>query len=137
MLWIHNIINVPLEIVARRGLLLTQEAHSWLKVMSRSALHDVHICCVSLATELPKTKEEFEEKLIFKSFFLKSMNAFAPIFYVAFFKGRCVSVLKSHWARLSLFAFYHGTCFSLHLGLVGGLAITFMSLETTAWRRFA
>ncbi|XP_042352296.1 LOW QUALITY PROTEIN: anoctamin-2 [Plectropomus leopardus] len=40
--------------------------------------------------ELPKTKEEFEEKLIFKSFFLKSMNAFAPIFYVAFFKGRFV-----------------------------------------------
>ncbi|KAM9853893.1 anoctamin-1 [Aulostomus maculatus] len=38
--------------------------------------------------ELPKTKKEFEEKLIFKSFFLKSMNAFAPIFYVAFFKGR-------------------------------------------------
>ncbi|XP_042269003.1 anoctamin-1 [Thunnus maccoyii] len=40
--------------------------------------------------ELPKTKEEFEERLIFKSFFLKSMNAFAPIFYVAFFKGRFV-----------------------------------------------
>ncbi|KAK5902316.1 hypothetical protein CesoFtcFv8_007582 [Champsocephalus esox] len=40
--------------------------------------------------ELPKTKEEFEEKLIFKSFFLKSMNSFAPIFYVAFFKGRFV-----------------------------------------------
>lgn len=46
--------------------------------------------CVSPFTELPKTKEEFEERLIFKSFFLKSMNAFAPIFYVAFFKGRCV-----------------------------------------------
>ncbi|XP_041852299.1 anoctamin-2 [Melanotaenia boesemani] len=40
--------------------------------------------------ELPKTEEEFEERLIFKSFFLKSMNAFAPIFYVAFFKGRFV-----------------------------------------------
>ncbi|KAM4552958.1 anoctamin-1 [Fundulus diaphanus] len=38
--------------------------------------------------ELPKTEDEFEERLIFKSFFLKSMNAFAPIFYVAFFKGR-------------------------------------------------
>ncbi|XP_061577905.1 anoctamin-1 isoform X2 [Cololabis saira] len=38
--------------------------------------------------ELPRTEEEFEERLIFKSFFLKSMNAFAPIFYVAFFKGR-------------------------------------------------
>uniref|UniRef100_A0A8C5E2B3 Anoctamin n=1 Tax=Gouania willdenowi TaxID=441366 RepID=A0A8C5E2B3_GOUWI len=38
--------------------------------------------------ELPKTTEEFEERLIFKSFFLKSMNAFAPLFYVAFFKGR-------------------------------------------------
>lgn len=44
-----------------------------------------------VATELPKTEEEFEERLIFKSFFLKSMNAFAPIFYVAFFKGRLVS----------------------------------------------
>ncbi|CAL9695334.1 unnamed protein product [Knipowitschia caucasica] len=38
--------------------------------------------------EIPRTKEEFEERIIFKSFFLKSMNAFAPIFYVAFFKGR-------------------------------------------------
>ncbi|KAK7891486.1 hypothetical protein WMY93_023449 [Mugilogobius chulae] len=38
--------------------------------------------------EIPRTKEEFGERLIFKSFFLKSMNAFAPIFYVAFFKGR-------------------------------------------------
>ncbi|XP_071393774.1 anoctamin-1-like [Centroberyx affinis] len=38
--------------------------------------------------ELPKTEAEFGERLIFKSFFLKSMNAFAPIFYVAFFKGR-------------------------------------------------
>ncbi|KAG7521750.1 anoctamin-1-like [Solea senegalensis] len=38
--------------------------------------------------ELPKTNEEFEERMIFKSFFLKSMNSFAPIFYVAFFKGR-------------------------------------------------
>lgn len=47
-----------------------------------------------LPTELPKTKEEFEERLIFKSFFLKSMNAFAPIFYVAFFKGRCVECVS-------------------------------------------
>ncbi|KAF7670334.1 hypothetical protein LDENG_00018720, partial [Lucifuga dentata] len=38
--------------------------------------------------ELPKTTAEFEERLIFKCFFLKSMNSFAPIFYVAFFKGR-------------------------------------------------
>lgn len=58
---------------------------------------------VSRPTELPKTKEEFEERLIFKSFFLKSMNAFAPIFYVAFFKGRCVCVsfttsLQTHFS---------------------------------------
>ncbi|KAM6960603.1 anoctamin-1 [Aplochiton taeniatus] len=38
--------------------------------------------------EIPKTEAEFEERLILKAFFLKSMNAFAPIFYVAFFKGR-------------------------------------------------
>uniref|UniRef100_A0A3Q2U1F2 Anoctamin n=1 Tax=Fundulus heteroclitus TaxID=8078 RepID=A0A3Q2U1F2_FUNHE len=42
---------------------------------------------VWLTELLPKTEDEFEERLIFKSFFLKSMNAFAPIFYVAFFKG--------------------------------------------------
>lgn len=53
-----------------------------------------HVSCLLCVfpTELPKTTEEFEERLIVKSFFLKSMNAFAPIFYVAFFKGRCVRV---------------------------------------------
>uniref|UniRef100_A0AAY5KNV0 Anoctamin n=1 Tax=Esox lucius TaxID=8010 RepID=A0AAY5KNV0_ESOLU len=38
--------------------------------------------------EIPKTEVEFEERLILKSFLLKSMNTFAPVFYVAFFKGR-------------------------------------------------
>nr|XP_023997577.1 anoctamin-2-like [Salvelinus alpinus] len=37
--------------------------------------------------EVPKTEAEFEERLILKSFLLKSMNTFAPVFYVAFFKG--------------------------------------------------
>uniref|UniRef100_A0A3B5AQR3 Anoctamin n=1 Tax=Stegastes partitus TaxID=144197 RepID=A0A3B5AQR3_9TELE len=51
-------------------------------------LEEVYGAIAEWLTELlPKTKEEFQEKLIFKSFFLKSMNAFAPIFYVAFFKG--------------------------------------------------
>ncbi|TTK00920.1 Anoctamin-1 [Bagarius yarrelli] len=38
--------------------------------------------------EIPKTDAAFEEHLIMKTFLLKSMNAFAPVFYVAFFKGR-------------------------------------------------
>uniref|UniRef100_A0A8C9SRE2 Anoctamin n=2 Tax=Scleropages formosus TaxID=113540 RepID=A0A8C9SRE2_SCLFO len=38
--------------------------------------------------EIPKTETEFEERLILKAFLLKFMNAYAPIFYVAFFKGR-------------------------------------------------
>ncbi|KAL2092956.1 hypothetical protein ACEWY4_010268 [Coilia grayii] len=38
--------------------------------------------------EIPKTEAAFEEHLIIKAFWLKSMNAFAPVFYVAFFKGR-------------------------------------------------
>lgn len=50
------------------------------------------VCLCVFQTELPKTTEEFEERLIVKSFFLKSMNAFAPIFYVAFFKGRYARV---------------------------------------------
>uniref|UniRef100_A0A8C9R1R5 Anoctamin n=1 Tax=Scleropages formosus TaxID=113540 RepID=A0A8C9R1R5_SCLFO len=38
--------------------------------------------------EIPKTEGEFEERMILKAFLLKFMNAYAPIFYVAFFKGR-------------------------------------------------
>ncbi|XP_030628238.1 anoctamin-2b [Chanos chanos] len=38
--------------------------------------------------EIPKTETNFEERLIIKAFLLKFMNAYAPIFYVAFFKGR-------------------------------------------------
>ncbi|KAF3859416.1 hypothetical protein F7725_021815 [Dissostichus mawsoni] len=40
--------------------------------------------------EIPKTETHFEERLILKAFLLKFMNAYAPIFYVAFFKGRYV-----------------------------------------------
>lgn len=39
-------------------------------------------------SEIPKTETHFEERLILKAFLLKFMNAYAPIFYVAFFKGR-------------------------------------------------
>lgn len=39
-------------------------------------------------TEIPKTEATFEEHVILKAFLLKSMNSFAPVFYVAFFKGR-------------------------------------------------
>lgn len=60
------------------------------------------LLCV-FQTELPKTTEEFEERLIVKSFFLKSMNAFAPIFYVAFFKGRCVRVFDLVFSSPQLF----------------------------------
>ncbi|XP_067850241.1 anoctamin-1a isoform X5 [Heptranchias perlo] len=38
--------------------------------------------------EIPKTDKSFEERLIFKAFLLKFVNAYTPIFYVAFFKGR-------------------------------------------------
>uniref|UniRef100_A0A8C1XDY5 Anoctamin n=1 Tax=Cyprinus carpio TaxID=7962 RepID=A0A8C1XDY5_CYPCA len=38
--------------------------------------------------EIPKTESTFEEHVILKAFLLKSMNSFAPVFYVAFFKGR-------------------------------------------------
>lgn len=44
-----------------------------------------HSACFS---EIPKTETNFEERLILKAFLLKFMNAYAPIFYVAFFKGR-------------------------------------------------
>ncbi|XP_038623806.1 anoctamin-2 [Tachyglossus aculeatus] len=40
--------------------------------------------------EIPKTEQAFEERLILKAFLLKFVNAFSPIFYVAFFKGRFV-----------------------------------------------
>uniref|UniRef100_A0AAZ3SHX1 Anoctamin n=1 Tax=Oncorhynchus tshawytscha TaxID=74940 RepID=A0AAZ3SHX1_ONCTS len=38
--------------------------------------------------EIPRTESNFEQHLILKAFLLKFMNAYAPILYVAFFKGR-------------------------------------------------
>ncbi|XP_015271501.1 PREDICTED: LOW QUALITY PROTEIN: anoctamin-2-like [Gekko japonicus] len=40
--------------------------------------------------EIPKTEKSFEERLIMKAFLKKFVNSYAPIFYVAFFKGRFV-----------------------------------------------
>ncbi|XP_038667121.1 anoctamin-2-like isoform X2 [Scyliorhinus canicula] len=40
--------------------------------------------------EVPKTEKIFEDRLILKAFLLKFVNSYAPIFYVAFFKGRFV-----------------------------------------------
>ncbi|XP_017295189.3 anoctamin-1 [Kryptolebias marmoratus] len=40
--------------------------------------------------EVPKTEKSFEERLIFKTFVLKFVNAFTPIIYIAFFRGRLV-----------------------------------------------
>ncbi|XP_010880150.2 anoctamin-1a isoform X2 [Esox lucius] len=40
--------------------------------------------------EIPKTDKSFEERLIFKTFVLKFVNAFTPIVYLAFFRGRMV-----------------------------------------------
>ncbi|KAI4825102.1 hypothetical protein KUCAC02_020800 [Chaenocephalus aceratus] len=37
--------------------------------------------------EVPKTDKSFEERLIFKTFILKFVNAFSPIIYIAFFRG--------------------------------------------------
>ncbi|KAF5905064.1 anoctamin-1 isoform X1 [Clarias magur] len=42
------------------------------------------------ALEVPKTDASFEERLIFKAFVLKFANAFTPIVYLAFFRGRLI-----------------------------------------------
>nr|XP_014343978.1 PREDICTED: anoctamin-1 isoform X2 [Latimeria chalumnae] len=46
--------------------------------------------------EVPRTDKSFEERLIFKAFLLKFVNAYTPIFYVAFFKGRFVGCPGSY-----------------------------------------
>ncbi|KAG8536799.1 hypothetical protein GDO81_025656 [Engystomops pustulosus] len=55
-------------------------------------LDEVYGCIARWLTqiEVPKTDKTFEERLIFKAFLLKFVNAYTPIFYVAFFKGRFV-----------------------------------------------
>ncbi|XP_077419906.1 anoctamin-1a isoform X2 [Vanacampus margaritifer] len=40
--------------------------------------------------EVPKTGKSFDERLIFKTFILKFVNAFTPLVYLAFFRGRLV-----------------------------------------------
>uniref|UniRef100_A0A672KVH3 Anoctamin n=1 Tax=Sinocyclocheilus grahami TaxID=75366 RepID=A0A672KVH3_SINGR len=47
-----------------------------------------HICVMVVSSEVPKTDKSFEERLIFKTFILKFVNAFTPIIYIAFFRGR-------------------------------------------------
>nr|XP_043892366.1 anoctamin-1-like isoform X2 [Solea senegalensis] len=47
--------------------------------------------------EVPKTDKSFEERLIFKTFILKFFNAFTPIIYIAFFRGRLVGRPGSYW----------------------------------------
>ncbi|XP_045153074.1 anoctamin-1 [Echinops telfairi] len=56
-------------------------------------LDEVYGCIARWLTkiEVPKTEKSFEERLIFKAFLLKFVNSYTPIFYVAFFKGRCTS----------------------------------------------
>lgn len=44
-------------------------------------------------SEVPKTDKSFEERLIIKTFVLKFANAFSPIVYLAFFRGRLNSLL--------------------------------------------
>ncbi|XP_040265021.1 anoctamin-1 isoform X3 [Bufo bufo] len=55
-------------------------------------LDEVYGCIARWLTqiEVPKTDKTFEERLIFKAFLLKFVNAYTPIFYVAFFKGRFI-----------------------------------------------
>lgn len=56
--------------------------HSQTSLKQRLYFHNDYF------SEIPKTETDFEERLILKAFLLKFMNAYAPIFYVAFFKGR-------------------------------------------------
>lgn len=62
----------------------------WCKVQALTPLFsEQHLHFhVDYFSEIPKTETNFEERLILKAFLLKFMNAYAPIFYVAFFKGR-------------------------------------------------
>ncbi|KAM9301521.1 anoctamin-1 isoform 2-T2 [Gastrophryne carolinensis] len=55
-------------------------------------LDEVYGCIARWLTqiEVPKTDKTFEDRLIFKAFLLKFVNAYTPIFYVAFFKGRFI-----------------------------------------------
>ncbi|XP_029104868.1 anoctamin-1-like isoform X2 [Scleropages formosus] len=40
--------------------------------------------------EVPKTDKSFEQRLILKTFILKFLNAFSPIFYIAFIRGKLI-----------------------------------------------
>lgn len=58
----------------------------------RAYVRFFHCMRFSWLSEVPKTDKSFEERLIFKTFILKFVNAFTPIIYIAFFRGRFVSL---------------------------------------------
>uniref|UniRef100_A0A8C9SUH3 Anoctamin n=1 Tax=Scleropages formosus TaxID=113540 RepID=A0A8C9SUH3_SCLFO len=46
--------------------------------------------------EVPKTDKSFEQRLILKTFILKFLNAFSPIFYIAFIRGKTANTASSY-----------------------------------------
>lgn len=70
--------------------------------------------CVS--SEVPKTDKSFEERLIFKTFILKFVNAFTPIIYIAFFRGRWVIRIHTTLEESSM-------CFCLFTSSINDLII--------------
>ena len=47
---------------------------------------------VSVLTEHPRTDSEFNDSFTFKMFFFQFINFYSSIFYIAFFKGRSVTL---------------------------------------------
>lgn len=85
--------------------------------------------------EVPKTDKSFEERLIFKTFILKFVNAFSPIIYIAFFRGRLVQhsfqlyLITSAWfSKGSLASF-------VPVALWADRAATYTCLSPTGWKR--
>ncbi|KAK2101479.1 hypothetical protein P7K49_019145 [Saguinus oedipus] len=82
---LERVVQCDLESVA----LCELESLVWceLEIVVLCGLEGVVLCDLE---EVPKTEQSFEERLILKAFLLKFVNAYSPIFYVAFFKGRFV-----------------------------------------------
>lgn len=68
-------------------LFLVNEETLWIKSFAR-VLTQISLPAPFSILEVPKTDKSFEERLIFKTFILKFVNAFSPIIYIAFFRGR-------------------------------------------------
>ncbi|XP_078664179.1 anoctamin-4-like isoform X6 [Branchiostoma floridae x Branchiostoma belcheri] len=81
-----------LGLISERAKLATSATAALLNLIAIMILNKIYerVCYWLTDMELPRTQTEYEDSFTFKMFLFQSVNYYASIFYIAFFKGSFV-----------------------------------------------